>query len=105
MKLATIGHLRAAVAVGALALCIAVAGGVAQAADINKIHFLIPGGAGGGWDGTARGTAISNECHPRFGQIQTFVQRHCDAIEVGVDRVPALPVTASHQRVGSAACP
>ena len=28
----------------------------AQAADIEKIHFLIPGGAGGGWDGTARGT-------------------------------------------------
>ena len=26
------------------------------APDINKIHFLIPGGAGGGWDGTARGT-------------------------------------------------
>ncbi|NQY93581.1 MAG: tripartite tricarboxylate transporter substrate binding protein [Campylobacteraceae bacterium] len=25
------------------------------AADIEKIHFLIPGGAGGGWDGTARG--------------------------------------------------
>ena len=23
---------------------------------IDKIHFLIPGGAGGGWDGTARGT-------------------------------------------------
>ena len=28
----------------------------AYAADIEKIHFLIPGGAGGGWDGTARGT-------------------------------------------------
>ncbi|RED52111.1 Bug family tripartite tricarboxylate transporter substrate binding protein [Aestuariispira insulae] len=28
----------------------------AQAADVEKIHFLIPGGAGGGWDGTARGT-------------------------------------------------
>ena len=30
----------------------------AVAADklIDKIHFLIPGGAGGGWDGTARGT-------------------------------------------------
>lgn len=28
----------------------------AQAADVNSIHFLIPGGAGGGWDGTARGT-------------------------------------------------
>lgn len=27
-----------------------------HAADIEKIHFLIPGGAGGGWDGTARGT-------------------------------------------------
>ena len=23
---------------------------------IEKVHFLIPGGAGGGWDGTARGT-------------------------------------------------
>ena len=30
--------------------------GGAYAADIDKIHFLIPGGAGGGWDGTARGT-------------------------------------------------
>ncbi|USD66483.1 tripartite tricarboxylate transporter substrate binding protein [Vibrio sp. SCSIO 43136] len=28
----------------------------ANAADIEKIHFLIPGGAGGGWDMTARGT-------------------------------------------------
>ncbi len=26
------------------------------AQDIDSIHFLIPGGAGGGWDGTARGT-------------------------------------------------
>jgi len=30
--------------------------GVSNAADIDSIHFLIPGGAGGGWDGTARGT-------------------------------------------------
>ncbi len=30
--------------------------GEGQAADIESIHFLIPGGAGGGWDGTARGT-------------------------------------------------
>lgn len=28
----------------------------AFAADVETIHFLIPGGAGGGWDGTARGT-------------------------------------------------
>lgn len=26
-----------------------------QAAEVDKLHFLIPGGAGGGWDGTARG--------------------------------------------------
>ena len=30
--------------------------GMTKAAEIDKIHFLIPGGAGGGWDGTARGT-------------------------------------------------
>ena len=23
---------------------------------LEEVHFLIPGGAGGGWDGTARGT-------------------------------------------------
>ncbi len=28
----------------------------ASAADIGELKFLIPGGAGGGWDGTARGT-------------------------------------------------
>ena len=27
----------------------------AAAADVKEIHFLIPGGAGGGWDGTVRG--------------------------------------------------
>lgn len=39
--------------------------GVAQADGhqvLDEIHFLIPGGAGGGWDGTARGTgeALTN---------------------------------------------
>lgn len=28
---------------------------MAQEQKMDKIHFLIPGGAGGGWDGTARG--------------------------------------------------
>ena len=28
----------------------------ATAAELDSLHFLIPGGAGGGWDGTARGT-------------------------------------------------
>ena len=27
-----------------------------QASALESVHFLIPGGAGGGWDGTARGT-------------------------------------------------
>ena len=30
--------------------------GSINAAEIESVHFLIPGGAGGGWDGTARGT-------------------------------------------------
>ena len=29
--------------------------GVGPAMALDKVHFLIPGGAGGGWDGTARG--------------------------------------------------
>ncbi len=33
-------------------------GGDISAAEIEEIHFLIPGGAGGGWDGTARGTGM-----------------------------------------------
>ncbi len=37
-------------------------GAGAVSADVDAIHFLIPGGAGGGWDGTARGTgeALTN---------------------------------------------
>ena len=35
---------------------IAISAGSLSAIEIKKIHFLIPGGAGGGWDGTARGT-------------------------------------------------
>jgi len=32
------------------------AGAAVAAPAVDSIHFLIPGGAGGGWDGTARGT-------------------------------------------------
>lgn len=43
--------------VSAAALAAALSFGAAQAQDsIDDIHFLIPGGPGGGWDGTARGT-------------------------------------------------
>ena len=41
------------------ALVVVVGAGFANAQEkenaIDSIHFLIPGGAGGGWDGTARG--------------------------------------------------
>ncbi len=44
-----------------LAGCLS-AGASFQAAALDNVHFLIPGGAGGGWDSTARGTgeALSN---------------------------------------------
>ena len=41
-------------AVAAMATLLSI--GNINAAEIESIHFLIPGGAGGGWDGTARGT-------------------------------------------------
>lgn len=52
---------RVAMAAAAAALAF---GSPLKAADqvVDSIHFLIPGGAGGGWDGTARGTgeALTN---------------------------------------------
>ena len=40
----------------ALAGCLVASMAVSSAAsNVEKVHFLIPGGAGGGWDGTARG--------------------------------------------------
>ncbi len=41
---------------------------IASADAIESIHFLIPGGAGGGWDGTARGTG---EALTKSGLIKT----------------------------------
>ena len=40
----------------AASVALALGSGSALSAEIESIHFLIPGGAGGGWDGTARGT-------------------------------------------------
>lgn len=40
----------------ALGVASALAMSGAASAQVDSIHFLIPGGAGGGWDGTARGT-------------------------------------------------
>jgi len=52
-------------ALGAAAIAAMSFGGAAFADGhqmVDEIHFLIPGGAGGGWDGTARGTgeALTN---------------------------------------------
>ncbi|MCL6283273.1 tripartite tricarboxylate transporter substrate-binding protein [Ruegeria sp. 2012CJ41-6] len=46
------------VMMAATAAALSFGGQAALAADqvVDSIHFLIPGGAGGGWDGTARGT-------------------------------------------------
>ena len=54
----TLGHLKRRTLLGLAAALAAgtLAAAPASAADIESIHFLIPGGAGGGWDGTARGT-------------------------------------------------
>jgi len=49
-----------------LSLSISAAG--VSAADVESIHFLIPGGAGGGWDGTARGTG---EALTKSGLVKT----------------------------------
>lgn len=51
-----IKRIRRAVMYAAAGLALATTGIGVHAADIDSIHFLIPGGAGGGWDGTARGT-------------------------------------------------
>jgi putative tricarboxylic transport membrane protein len=57
MLIGSIPRRRALAAPLALALSLgALAAQPVAAADLESIHFLIPGGAGGGWDGTARGT-------------------------------------------------
>ncbi len=43
-------------AFAASAIMLAAGAGAASAQTVDEIKFLIPGGAGGGWDGTARGT-------------------------------------------------
>ncbi len=57
MKRSNIVGRLALAAIAAFTLAFSVSN-TALAADkvLDKIHFLIPGGAGGGWDGTARGT-------------------------------------------------
>lgn len=53
MNASAVRVVRQGLTVAAAALCGLLQ--VAAAAEIEEMHFLIPGGAGGGWDGTARG--------------------------------------------------
>ena len=59
LKLGRRALVSAAIAAMALGAPAALAGGHQV---VDSIHFIIPGGAGGGWDGTARGTgeALTN---------------------------------------------
>ncbi len=52
----TLYHVLSVFIVGLIFAIVSSSPMVAESAEIEKIHFLIPGGAGGGWDGTARGT-------------------------------------------------
>ena len=63
-----INRTRRAVMYAAASLALATTGLGVHAAEIDDIHFLIPGGAGGGWDGTARGTG---EALTRAGLVGT----------------------------------
>ena len=49
-------HIICAALVVSTSIGLAPVGGAGNHQIIDSIHFLIPGGAGGGWDGTARGT-------------------------------------------------
>lgn len=57
---------RSKLAAALLATCLGA--GVMQVQAVETVHFLIPGGAGGGWDGTARGTG---EALTKSGLVQT----------------------------------
>ncbi len=59
---------RAVVASAAALAVAAFAPSPAFAGDLEKLHFLVPGGAGGGWDGTARGTG---EALTKSGMVKT----------------------------------
>lgn len=62
-----IARKRSTLMAATLATCLT-AGASFSAMAVESVHFLIPGGAGGGWDGTARGTG---EALSKSGLIST----------------------------------
>ena len=57
-------------------LCCLLGASLGVQAKIDDIHFLIPGGAGGGWDNTARGTG---EALTKSGLITTASYQNISA--------------------------
>ena len=57
-------------------LCCLLGASLGAQAKIDEIHFLIPGGAGGGWDNTARGTG---EALTKSGLITTASYQNISA--------------------------
>ncbi len=55
MKKRETAFLQFGAAIASLVLLLALLVSPVTGSDIKELHFLIPGGAGGGWDGTARG--------------------------------------------------
>lgn len=55
MKKNSFGISRLGATIAACSLALMMFATPASSSDVKELHFLIPGGAGGGWDGTARG--------------------------------------------------
>ncbi|OED42992.1 transporter [Endozoicomonas sp. (ex Bugula neritina AB1)] len=84
---------RSTILATALAGCLSAALPTAVQA-VEKIHFLIPGGAGGGWDGTARGTG---EALNKSGLIETVSYENMSGGGGGI-AIAHLIETASQQK-------
>lgn len=55
MKTKQNGYLRFVSGVAVFLCMVGLLAAPVQSSEVKELHFLIPGGAGGGWDGTARG--------------------------------------------------
>ena len=51
---------------------------------MDKLHFLIGGGAGGGWDGTARGTG---EALTKAGMLKSYIPKKTRGKKILADAI------------------
>ena len=70
---------RVLVATAATAMSIAIPVFAGGHQVLDSVHFIIPGGAGGGWDGTARGTG---EALTKSGLVGSAFMKTCLAVAV-----------------------